>query len=380
MKRHVLCGAEVLASGFTLPLTKSAKVGLITNPTGITRAGTPTLEILREQYNLCALFSPEHGVRGNMQAGAKVTEYIDDATGITVYSFYGDGKLRANEKMASLDCVFFDIQDIGSRYYTYQYTMTEAMTVCAANHVPFVVLDRPPMIPSVPQGNILHREHASFVGKFPTASRTGLTIGEFARYINESEGIGCDLTVIPCEGAARTMFYDDCDLPFVLPSPNLPSVDCALLYVGTCLIEGTNLSEGRGTTKPFEFIGAPWLRSRDTIALTREMMNRLNLGGVLLRETYFTPTFSKHEGQMCSGIQLHVTDREALRPFETALCLISAIRQLQPEFQFHDSFMKHLFGSDEILAEDFDVPSYLASQKDPVAAYALAIEPYRLYE
>ena len=380
MKRHVLCGAEVLASGFPLPLTKSAKVGLITNPTGITRDGTPTFEILRERYNLCAMFSPEHGVRGNMQAGAKVTEYIDDATGITVCSFYGDGKIRANEIMASLDCIFFDIQDIGSRYYTYQYTMTEAMTVCAANHVPFVVLDRPPMIPSVPQGNILRREHASFVGKFPTASRTGLTIGEFARYINESEGIGCDLTVIPCENAVKSMFYDDCDLPFVLPSPNLPSVDCALLYVGTCLIEGTNLSEGRGTTKPFEFIGAPWLKSRETIALTRETMNRLDLAGVLLRETYFTPTFSKHEGQMCAGIQLHITDRDAVRPFDTALCLISAIRQLHGEFSFRDSFMKHLFGSDEILAQSFDVPSYLASQKGSVTAYARAVEPYRLYE
>ena len=380
MKRHILCGAEVLDKGSPLSLTKSAKVGLITGPTAISHDGTPTFEILRRHFNLCAMFSPEHGVRGNLQAGAKVTEYVDETTGIPVYSTYGDGRIRSDEAIAALDCVFFDIQDIGSRYYTYQYTMTESMAVCAAHHVPFVVLDRPPMIPSIPQGNILCREHASFVGKYPTASRTGLTIGEFARYINESEGIGCDLTVIPCENVTSSMFYDEGDLPFVLPSPNLPSVDCALLYVGTCLIEGTNLSEGRGTTKPFEFVGAPWLKSRETIALTKEMLDRLNLSGVLLREAYFTPTFSKHEGQLCAGIQLHVTDRDALRPFDTALCLISAIRQIHPEFEFREGFMKHLFGSDEILAADFDVPAYLAAQKDPVETYARAIEPYRLYE
>ena len=380
MKRHILCGAEVLDKGSPLSLTKSAKVGLITGPTAISHDGTPTFEILRRHFNLCAMFSPEHGVRGNLQAGAKVTEYVDETTGIPVYSTYGDGRIRSDEAMAALDCIFFDIQDIGSRYYTYQYTMTESMAVCAAHHVPFVVLDRPPMIPSIPQGNILCREHASFVGKYPTASRTGLTIGEFARYINESEGIGCDLTVIPCENVTRSMFYDEGDLPFVLPSPNLPSVDCALLYVGTCLIEGTNLSEGRGTTKPFEFVGAPWLKSCETIALTKEMLDRLNLSGVLLREAYFTPTFSKHEGQLCAGIQLHVTDRDALRPFDTALCLISAIRQIHPEFEFREGFMKHLFGSDEILAADFDVPAYLAAQKDPVETYARAIEPYRLYE
>ena len=380
MKRHILCGAEVLDKGSPLSLTKSAKVGLITGPTAISHDGTPTFEILRRHFNLCAMFSPEHGVRGNLQAGAKVTEYVDETTGIPVYSTYGDGRIRSDEAMAALDCIFFDIQDIGSRYYTYQYTMTESMAVCAAHHVPFVVLDRPPMIPSIPQGNILCREHASFVGKYPTASRTGLTIGEFARCINESEGIGCDLTVIPCENVTSSMFYDEGDLPFVLPSPNLPSVDCALLYVGTCLIEGTNLSEGRGTTKPFEFVGAPWLKSCETIALTKEMLDRLNLSGVLLREAYFTPTFSKHEGQLCAGIQLHVTDRDALRPFDTALCLISAIRQIHPEFEFREGFMKHLFGSDEILAADFDVPAYLAAQKDPVETYARAIEPYRLYE
>ena len=380
MKRHILCGAEVLQKGFPLPLTQSAKVGLITNPTGITHDGTPTSEILREKFNLCAMFSPEHGVRGNMQAGARVTEYIDDITGIPVYSTYSDGKIRANEAMAALDCVFFDIQDIGSRYYTYQYTMTEAMTVCAAHRVPFVVLDRPPMIPSFAQGNILERKHASFVGKYPTSARTGLTIGEFARYINESEGIRCSLTVIPCENVVRSMYYDDCDLPFVLPSPNLPSVDCALLYTGTCLIEGTNLSEGRGTTKPFEIIGAPWLKSRETIALTRELLQKHGLGGVLLRETYFTPTFSKHAGELCAGIQLHITDRDRIRPFDVTLYLLSAIRQIHPEFGFHEDFMKHLFGSDAILSPDFDPAAYLASQEPELCAYTRAIDAFRLYE
>ncbi|MGN1346557.1 MAG: exo-beta-N-acetylmuramidase NamZ domain-containing protein [Eubacteriales bacterium] len=370
MTNAVKSGAEVLEG---LPGKKSIRAGLITNPTGVTASLRPTYDIIEEKFTLTALFSPEHGVRGNVQAGGEVTEYVDDATGLPVYSTYGRGKNAAHAAMRELDCVFFDIADVGARYYTYPYTMTEAMETCAGAGVPFVVLDRPPVIGCFAEGNLLDVRYSSFVGKYATAARTGLTIGEFARYINETEAIGCRLTVVPCEGVRRTMYFEETGLPFVMPSPNLPTVDAALVYVGTCLIEGTNLSEGRGTTKPFEMFGAPWLRARDVRAKVGKP------DGALLRETYFTPQFSKHAGVLCAGLQLHVTDRRAFRPFETAVRLLSAIREIHPEFEY-TSFIKNLFGSGEICADSFDCEQYLAGLSAPLEAYRRQTADFFLYE
>jgi len=368
--KKVKSGAEVLEN---LAGKKTVRAGLITNPTAVTSELRPTYDILKEKFTLTAMFSPEHGVRGDAQAGAEITEYVDSVTGITVYSTYGRGKESAFAAMRELDCVFFDIADIGSRYYTYQYTMTEAMQNCAAAGVPFVVLDRPPVIGCFAEGNLLDPAYSSFVGKYATAARTGLTIGEFAKYINASEAIGCDLTVVPCENVRRDMYFEETGLPFVLPSPNIPTVDAALVYVGTCLFEGTNVSEGRGTTKPFELFGAPWLRCRDVI----EKMGKQD--GCLLRETYFTPQFSKHAGTLCAGIQLHVTDRAAFRPFDVGVRLVHTIRELHPEFEYR-SFIKNLFGSDAICADNFDCERYLAGLDAPLAEYKRKIAPHFLYE
>lgn len=370
MLENVKCGAEVLER---FAGKKSARVGLITNPTAITAQLRPTYDILKEKFTLAAMFSPEHGVRGDAQAGAEITEYTDSVTGITVYSTYGKGKSAAFAAMRALDCVFFDIADIGSRYYTYQYTMTEAMEVCAEAKVPFVVLDRPPVIGCYAEGNILDVKYSSFVGKYATAARTGLTVGEFAKYINAAEHIGCDLTVVPCENVKRNLYFDETGLPFVTPSPNIPTVDTALVYVGTCLFEGTNVSEGRGTTKPFELFGAPWMRCRDVIGKIGKQ------DGCLLRETYFTPQFSKHAGELCAGIQIHVTDRAAFRPFDVGVRLVHTIRELHPEFEYR-SFIKNLFGSDVILADDFDCEAYLAGLDAPLAEYRRKIEAYQIYE
>ena len=368
--KKVKSGAEVLEN---LDGKKTVRAGLITNPTAVTSELRPTYDILKEKFTLAAMFSPEHGVRGDAQAGAEITEYVDSVTGITVYSTFGRGKETALAAMRELDCVFFDIADIGSRYYTYQYTMTEAMQNCAAAGVPFVVLDRPPVIGCFAEGNILDVKYSSFVGKYATAARTGLTIGEFAEYINASENIGCDLTVVPCENVRRDMYFEETGLPFVLPSPNIPTVDAALVYVGTCLFEGTNVSEGRGTTKPFELFGAPWMRCRDVIGKMGKQ------DGCLLRETYFTPQFSKHAGTLCAGIQLHVTDRTAFRPFDVGVRLVHTIRELHPEFEYR-SFIKNLFGSDAICADDFDCERYLAGLEAPLAEYKRNIAPYFLYE
>lgn len=368
--KKIKSGAEVLEN---LPEKKGRRVGLITNPTAVTSTLRPTYDILKEKFTLSALFAPEHGVRGNAQAGAEITEYTDNVIGVKVYSTYGRGKNAATEAMRNLDCVFFDIADVGSRYYTYQYTMTEAMQNCAAAKIPFVVLDRPPVIGCFAEGNILDTQFSSFVGKYATAARTGLTIGEFARYINDSENIGCDLTVVPCENIRRNDYFDETGLPFIPPSPNIPTVDTALVYVGTCLLEGTNLSEGRGTTKPFEMIGAPWLRCRDVIEKTGKT------DGCMLREAYFTPQFSKHAGVLCSGIQIHVTNRAEFKPFDVGVRLLHTIRTLHPEFEYRD-FIKNLFGSDEICSDSFDCDSYLNGISTPLEEYRRKIKPYFMYE
>lgn len=276
--------------------------------------------------------------------------------------------------MAELDTVFFDIQDIGARFYTYQYTMTDAMIHCAASGVRFVVLDRPnPIGGTKAEGTILDRRFSTFVGRYPTATRSGLTVGEFARMINETEKIGCSLTVVPCKGWERHMDFDDTDLCFIQPSPNLPTVDTAYSYIGTCIFEGTNLSEGRGTTKPFEMIGAPWV---DVRALLDRMGKQ---PGVYLREAYFTPTFSKHAGQLCRGVQLHIHDREAYRPFETGLRLFCALRSLHPEETQTRSFITNLLGTEDVLLPDFDADAYIAREGEKVAAWQEMTKAYYLY-
>lgn len=371
---NVLPGAEVLLHE-PLPesfLPRSAKVGLITNQSGILSDGTPSCEVLRARYCLTAFFSPEHGMRGNVLAGDDVPDAIDEATGLPVYSTYGPGREAAKKAMAKLDALFFDIQDVGSRYYTYQYTMAEAMEVAAKAGIPFIVLDRPAMIGCRAEGNILDTKYASFVGKYATAARTGLTIGEFARYINTAESIGCSLTVIPCRGLDRNTYYDETGLPFLAPSTCILSVDCALAYVGTCLLEGTNLSEGRGTAMPFMWFGAPWLRVEAALSALPPVP------GCTLTPRDMTPASSKHKGALCRGIALEVTDRAEFDPFSMMVRLLAIIRRQNPEFAFSEFFLK-LFGSDAMLAHDFDEEAYLASLEAPLAAYKEAIKPYYLY-
>ncbi|MBE6613955.1 MAG: DUF1343 domain-containing protein [Ruminococcaceae bacterium] len=380
MKKTVYCGADVLAGDgraalARLGLPDPGKCGLITNPTGVLRNMTSTVDMLRQVCDLRALFGPEHGVRGDAQAGGEVESfYTDPATGLPVYSYYGKGAADAAKVMAELDTVFFDIQDIGARFYTYQYTMTDAMIHCAASGVRFVVLDRPnPIGGTKAEGTILDRRFSTFVGRYPTATRSGLTVGEFARMINETEKIGCSLTVVPCEGWERHMDFDDTDLCFIQPSPNLPTVDTAYSYIGTCIFEGTNLSEGRGTTKPFEMIGAPWV---DVRALLDKMGEQ---PGVYLREAYFTPTFSKHAGQLCRGVQLHIHDREAYRPFETGLRLFCALRSLHPEETQTRSFITNLLGTDDVLRQDFEADAYIAREGEKVADWQEMTKVYYLY-
>ena len=255
------------------------RLGLITNPSGLDKKFNSTIDVLQKSFDLRALFSPEHGVRGDAQAGEKVGYYLDARSGLPVYTMYGDHS-AAFEAFDGLDCIVYDIQDVGLRFYTYIYTLTEAMEEAAKRGIRVVVLDRAdPLGLDVIEGAMLDDDLWSGLGKYGLPSRYGMTVGEFARYVNGEYGFGCDLRVIACDGLSRSSDYRELDIPWVLPSPNLPTLDSALCYTGTVLFEGTNLSEGRGTTKPFELIGAPWL---DEAALV-EHFNSRGIDGALLR-------------------------------------------------------------------------------------------------
>ncbi len=380
-KAIVLNGIDRIDEYFEL--LDGLKIGLITNPTGRNKDFKETADILAEKGLLCCLFSPEHGVRGGATAGAHISDCIDEKTGVPSYSLYGASLHIRDEVLKGLDAVAFDIQDVGARFYTYIYTLSYAMEDCAKAGKRFIVFDRINPVGGVcPQGSVLDRKFSSFVGRYSTATRHNLTVGEFARFINETEGIGCDLTVIPVKGWTREMFFDETDLVFIPPSPNIPTVECCFAYLATCLFEGTNISEGRGTAKPFEFIGAPWL-DHEIIA---EKMNALHLQGVKFRPCFFTPTTSKHANTECKGIQLHITDRKSFNPFESGLRLLNLIRNTHKEFEFiapysqnSHYFIDLLLGSDELRNQNFDVDKFLTAQKEKLKEYQEIIERYYLY-
>lgn len=305
-------------------LFEGKKVGLITNTTGYNDKFESTIDILKNKTDLVSLYSPEHGIRGDMQAGKEVGNYIDKKTGIMVYSLFGKNKKPSPEMLKDIDILAFDVQDSGARFYTYLYTMAYAMESCKESNKEFVVFDRPnPVNGEDAEGNILRPECRSFIGLYPIPQRYGLTIGEAAQLFNNEFSIGCSLHVIPLTGWKRDMYFEDTGLNWIMPSPNMPTVDTAVVYSGTCIFEGTNISEGRGTAKPFEIIGAPWL---DSFSLA-DKMNSINLDGVKFRPVYFTPTFSKHAGKLCQGIQIHVTDRRKYKPVKTGLYLLNVIKE-----------------------------------------------------
>ncbi|MCR5422469.1 MAG: DUF1343 domain-containing protein [Bacilli bacterium] len=321
----VLLGIDLIDEN--LDIFKGKKVGLITNATGINSNYQSTIDILYKKVNLTSLFAPEHGIRGANPAGGTVTDETDPVTNLPVYSLYGSTSTPTESMLENVDVMCIDIQDVGARFYTYIYTMANAMKACKQYNKEFVVFDRPnPVSGSVVEGTVLEMTYSSFIGMYPIVQRHGMTIGEIAKYFNEAQGIGCKLTVIKMKNWERDMYFDECDVPWVLPSPNMPTLDTAIVYTGTCLFEGTNLSEGRGTTRPFELIGAPWI---DAIELSNEL-NSLGLSGVYFRPASFTPTTSKFSGQQCFGVQVHVTDRYTFESVKTGYAMLEVIRTLYP--------------------------------------------------
>jgi len=326
----------------------NARVGLLTGPSAQTRALRSTADVIASNCRLEYLFSPEHGLFGDLQDGrGDDGEYRDRETGASVISLYESRRAPPAEILQQIDFLLYDMQDVGSRYYTYLSVLTDSMAAAAMVGIPVVVFDRPGMIGlDRVEGNILNPKFSSYVGRFPVPVRYGLLTGEYARYINGSQKLGCDLTVVPCEGLSRSMYYDDTGLPFINPSPNINSVDCAINYVGTCLFEGTNVSEGRGTTQPFSLIGAPWINNRKLL----DGMSGYGFDGVVLRPAWFTPQYGKYKGERCEGVQIHITDRGRYQPFELALRLLDEIRAKFDQFRMTD-YIDLLFGDDRLRAE-----------------------------
>ena len=325
----VVTGLDKLL-GRAIDLVAGKTIGLIANPTTVDRELRHGIDLLhaRKEVEVAVLFGPEHGLRASAQDLIEVGDGADPITGLPVRSLYGPTRLPTEEMLDGLDAVVFDIQDIGSRYYTYIWTMTHAMEACARDDIELIVLDRPNPIDGVHvEGNLIEGSHLSFVGLYPIPNRHGMTSGEIARLVNDEFGVGCRLSVVEMDGWQRSQWFDDTRLPWVLPSPNMPTLDTATVYPGACLIEGTNLSEGRGTTRPFEIMGAPWI---DGAKLARALAEE-DLPGVVFRPLCFEPTFRKFRGQLCGGVQQHVIDRTTYRPLRTGYALIRAARRLWPD-------------------------------------------------
>ena len=309
-----------------------ARVGLVANPTTVDQRLRHAADLLHAHpaVDLRLLFGPEHGIRGSAQDMIGVSESRAAATGLAEVSLYGSTFASLSptpQQLAEIDMLVFDVQDVGARYYTYAATMALCMRAAKSADVKVVVLDRPNPIGGLQvEGGGLKRGLENFCALYPVPQRHGLTVGELARLYNTTFGIGCDLEVVPCEGWRRAEYYDETSLPWVTPSPNMPTLDTAIVYPGMCLLEGTNLSEGRGTTRPFELFGAPFIHPETLVAVLKEF----KLPGVLFRPLSFQPTFQKHAGLLCGGAQIHITDREKFKPFKTGVAILKAIHNTYP--------------------------------------------------
>lgn len=356
---RVLTGIEVLhRDGYEL--LRGQRVGLISNPTGVVPDLRHEIDLIAAsgKVDLVAAFGPEHGFRGSVQAGGSEGDYEDPRTGVPVYDTYGKNPTQIADfyRQAGVETVLFDIQDVGARFYTYIWTMYHCMVAASQAGVRFVVLDRPNPISGVAAlGPVLHPEHASFVGLKAISQQHGMTIGELARLFNgeflpeDSAANGSvELSVVKVERWRRDMYQEQTGQPWVMPSPNMPRVETAVVYPGTCLFEATNLSEGRGTTRPFELIGAPYLDYPWADAL-----RALELPGVEFREAYFVPFISKHAGVGCAGVQLHVGDRSEFDAIRTAIAMIITAKRVYPgQFAWRETrapyWIDRLTGSEQV--------------------------------
>jgi len=376
-----------------LNLISGCRVGLIVNPASVNSQLAHAADLFWEhpRIRMTAMFGPQHGIKAETQDNMiEWQSFRDKRTGLPAFSLYGETRKPSLDMLVDLDALVFDVQDVGTRVYTFVYTMALAMEAARDNGKRFIVLDRPNPINGVQiEGNILEPGFASFVGMFPIPMRHGMTVGELALLFNKEFGIGCDLEVVKMEGWKRAMWHDQTGLPWVIPSPNMPTVDTAIVYPGCVFLEGTNVSEGRGTTRPFEILGAPFV---DPYQLANELGGQ-GLGGVHFRPLHFQPTFHKFAGQTCGGVQLHVTDRAIFKPVMTGIAIICAIRRLWPEhFTWKNPPYEYVFDKVpfDVIAGTSNLRSLIeasASAADIDAAWSAEVErfgevrrPYLLYD
>lgn len=375
-------GIEVFLTDLP-PALRGKRVGLITNHTGINRSGTSDIDLIaqHDDLQLVALLAPEHGIRGTIEAGVNVADDVDEKTGVPIYSLYiADDRGPTPDMLKDVDILVYDLQEVGGRTWTYVSTMALSMQAAAAKSIPFVVLDRPnPIGGEIVEGALLDPAFASFVGMYPIPARHGMTVGELATLFNQQHGIGVDLIVVRAEGWHRAQWFDDAGLPWVNPSPNLRSLAAVTSYPGTVYFEGTNVAEGRGTDRPFEQVGAPWLDAPSVV----ETMNALQLPGIRFEAITMSvaDTALKFPGRTLPAIGLVVTDRQVYRPVRTALLLIDTIRKQHPEDFAWGTSIDQLTGSDKVrLAIDADRLMPLLEEWDrQAAAFLESRAAYLLY-
>ena len=353
---------------------RGKRVGMLTAASGVNKTGKLSYRVLAEKCELVSLFAPEHGIRSSAQDGKYGVEQVEPVTGARICNLNSRDYSEAEKMLREVDLFCYDIQDVGARFYTYLWSLYDLMKICGRLGVPVLIFDRINMIGGHRvEGAILEERYSSFIGRRPIPTRYGLTVGELMCYLNEVDRLGCEITVIPLDGWRRGIYYDETDLLFVNPSPNIPSVSCAINYIGTCLVEATNLSEGRGTTRPFDLVGAPFLRGDEMC----DYMNSRGLDGVLFRSTVFTPGFNKFAGEACEGVELHITDRESYEPLRAMMEMWKYLRTYE-EFTFRRDGAALRFGTD-LLAEDFDVNRFLSENREKLLTFTRETAKYHLY-
>lgn len=347
MKHSVYTGLDNIEA---LGLAKGARVGLITNTGACRRDGKQAIDVISEKYTLCALFAPEHGLEARLEAGKSFENSMLGET--KVYSLYGANSSPDHFAAASLDALIYDIQDVGARHYTYLSTLSNSMRICAETGTAFIVLDRPNPLGGVIDGEVLEERFSSFVGMYPIPTRYGLTIGEYARYINSRYNINCHLKICEMSGWNRDLIWRDTDLVWRAPSPNIPNCETCFYYLSTCFLEATNLSEGRGTPYPFRIFAAPDLNSN----LIAHDLNSRNLPGISFSPIHITPTASKWMNTECNAVLLTITDFNKFNALSVKLNVFSALRKHYPSLSVDRDFFCKLTGNSLLL--DDDLPIY----------------------
>jgi uncharacterized protein YbbC (DUF1343 family) len=391
-KEHVELGLERLLEEGHSSL-RGARVGLICNQASVDHGYRHAADLLHEHsgINLRSLFGPQHGIRGDVQDNMIETGHsVDRKTGLPVHSLYSETREPTDAMLQDIDVLVFDMQDVGCRIYTFVYTLANCMRAAQRLGKRVIVCDRPNPINGVSiAGNILEPEYASFVGQFPLPTRHGMTVGELARLFNEHFGIGCDLEVISMNGWQREFWHDDTDAPWVMPSPNMPTLDSATVFPGTVHFEGTQVSEGRGTTKPFELIGAPYIDPDDYA----DQLNALGFPGVYFRSCVFQPTFQKHAGASCGGVQIHALDRDLFEPWVAGIAMAKLAHDMYPEkFRWKVPPYEYVFDKNpfdvisgtakirEAFEKGIALLEIAESTVEPLAEFKELREPYLLYQ